>query len=120
MGDIYGSKPWYHERPEPEEEFEGLLIGAAPAPGSGEERSLGFVLATYRGKYPVYAAGREGEAHPSRRLATPRPWQARQPPRRGLRRGAVDRHRGGRVTLGAHPDLALGRVRPPSGPFERS
>ncbi len=59
MGDIFGSTLWYHERPEPEEQLEGLLIEAPQATGSGERRTLGFVLATYGGKYPVYAAGRE-------------------------------------------------------------
>ena len=58
MGDIYGSTPWYQERPEPEEELEGLLLKIPQATVSGE-RTLGFVLATYRAKHPVYAAGRE-------------------------------------------------------------
>jgi hypothetical protein len=59
VGDIYGSTSWYRERPEPEELFEGLLIEAPPATGPGERRALGFVLATFGGRYPVYSAGRE-------------------------------------------------------------
>lgn len=59
MGDIYASTSWYRERPEPEEQLEGLLIEALPATGPGERRALSFVLVTYRGRYPVYAAGRE-------------------------------------------------------------
>jgi hypothetical protein len=59
MGDIYGSAPWYQERPEPEEILEGLLIEAPPGTGPGEPRALRFVLATPGRKYPVYAAGRE-------------------------------------------------------------
>lgn len=59
MGDIYGSTPWYHERQEPEEHLEGLLIEAPPATGPGERDGLTYVLATMGGKYPVHAEGRE-------------------------------------------------------------
>jgi hypothetical protein len=59
VGDIYGSTPWYRERPEPEELLEGLLIEAPPGTAPGERRPLGFVLATYGEKYPVYSADRE-------------------------------------------------------------
>ena len=59
MGDIHGSTAWYQERPEPEEQLEGVLIEVVPATGPEDRGTIGFVLATLGGRYPVYAASRE-------------------------------------------------------------
>jgi hypothetical protein len=56
--EVFASRPWYRERPEPEEELEGLLLAAPPAAlGPASRGTVGFILQTPGADHPVYSAG---------------------------------------------------------------
>jgi hypothetical protein len=57
---IFADKAWYLERPEPEEQFSGILEPVTPPSDPAGRPALSFILRNTRvGDLPVYAAGKE-------------------------------------------------------------
>ena len=55
--EIFAAQEWYRARPEPEEEWEGVLEKLDPAIGPAGRTTLTFALRTGERKLPIYAAG---------------------------------------------------------------
>ncbi len=61
MVTIFGSEPWYRERPESEQEWTGRLRKADSPQGPGSRDSLAFTFHTRSQSLPVYASGVVGK-----------------------------------------------------------
>jgi hypothetical protein len=61
---IFGEEAWYLERPEPEQDLQGVLENRPPARGPNDRGGLAFTLVMDRERLPVYAANAEEKLQP--------------------------------------------------------